>query len=74
MIISNSFVFFVFLIDNNNNKNIFFSPKPRRSLLGAYQDLKQSITKAFEVRTQNSTFQMNKSFPLLASMYNNNTF
>ncbi len=67
--------FFVFPIDNNNNnKNTFFSPKPRRSLLGAYQDLKQSITKAFEVRTQNSTFQMNKSFPLLASMYNNNTF
>jgi len=59
-------IFFLFRIDHNKNK--LFSPKSQRSLLGAYQDLKQSITKAFEIRTQNSTFQMNKSLPLLASM------
>jgi hypothetical protein len=52
----------------DNPKNTFFSPKPRRSLFGAYQDLKQSIAKAFEVRTQHSTSQINKSLPLLASM------
>ncbi|CAF1138380.1 unnamed protein product [Rotaria sordida] len=52
----------------NSNKHTFFSPKPRRSLLGAYQDLKQSITKAFEIRTHNSIFQMNKPLPLLASI------
>ncbi|CAF1326777.1 unnamed protein product [Adineta steineri] len=54
--------------NTNNNKHTVFSPKPRRSLLGAYQDLKQSITKAFEVRTQNSNIQTNKSLPLLASI------
>ncbi|CAF1389900.1 unnamed protein product [Adineta steineri] len=54
--------------NTNNNKHAVFSPKPRRSLLGAYQDLKQSITKAFEVRTQNSNIQTNKTLPLLASI------
>ncbi|CAF1389918.1 unnamed protein product [Adineta steineri] len=54
--------------NTNNNKHTVFSPKPRRSLLGAYQDLKQSITKAFEVRTQNSNIQTNKALPLLASI------
>ncbi|UJR21015.1 hypothetical protein I4U23_024115 [Adineta vaga] len=57
------------LLDHsNNNKQTFFSPKSRRSLLGTYQDLKQSIAKTFEIRLQNSSSQMNKSLPLLASI------
>ncbi|CAF0841430.1 unnamed protein product [Adineta ricciae] len=57
------------LLDHsNNNKQTFFSPKSQRSLLGAYQDLKQSMAKAFEIRSQNSASQTNKSLPLLASI------
>ncbi|CAF3964804.1 unnamed protein product, partial [Rotaria magnacalcarata] len=52
----------------NNNKNACFSPKPRRSLIGAYQDLKQSITKVFEIRTNNSIVQLNKPLSLLTSI------
>ncbi len=65
---------YIFSSRIDNNKHTFFSPKPRRSLLGAYQDLKHSIAKAFEVRTQNSNSQMNKSLPLLASMYKSINF
>jgi hypothetical protein len=54
---------------SDNSKHPFFSPKPRRSLLGAYQDLKQSISKVFEVRPQNGSSLINKPLPLLASMY-----
>lgn len=61
---------FSHLCQIGNQKAPFFSPKSSRSLLGAYQDLKQSINKAFEIRPLNSTtFTTNKSCPLLASMF-----
>nr|ACI90361.1 hypothetical protein [Philodina roseola] len=57
------------LMDHGSHpKNSCFSAKPKRTLLGAYQDLKQSINKAFEVRTQSNNHQMSKPLSLLASI------